>query len=99
MRVGAYLEIVLVAILSISTLLGIGYGIVWKTTKNNAGIRRTEFNRMRRHRDQAVEAVNKIDELVAKHVEQMLDTPLNADIRQVLREYNKQRLAAEKETT
>lgn len=99
MRVGAYLEVVLVAILSISTLLGIGYGIVWKTTKNNAGIRRTEFNRMRRHRDQAVEAVNKIDELVAKHVEQMLDTPLNADIRQVLREYNKQRLAAEKETT
>jgi hypothetical protein len=99
MKVGAYLEIVLVAAVIIAILLGIGYWIVYRTTKNNAGVRRTEFNRMRTHRDQAVEAVNQIDDLVAKHVETMLDTPLNADLRQVLREYNKKRLAAEKETT
>jgi type II secretory pathway component PulM len=99
MKVGAYIEIVVVIALVAALLIGGGYLIVWKTTKNNAGVRRTEFNRMRKHRDEAVEAINQVDDLVAKHVETMLDTPLNADLRQVLREYNKKRLAAEKETT
>jgi hypothetical protein len=98
MRVGAYIEIVVVAVLIIGILLAIGYLIVWKTTKNNAGVRRTEFNRMRQQRDDAIEAIGKVEDLVAKHVETMLDTPLNADLRQVLREYNKKRLAAEKES-
>lgn len=99
MRVGAYLEIVLVIAVAVVLLLAIGYGIVWKTTKNNAGVRRTEFNRMRKQRDDAIEAVNQVDDLVARHVQEMLDTPLNADLRQVLREYNKKRLVAEKEST
>jgi type II secretory pathway component PulM len=99
MKVGVYIEMVLAGAAVIAILLAIGYLIVWKTTKNNAGVRRTEYSRMRKHRDEAVEAVNKIDDLVAKHVQDMLDTPLNADIRQVLREYNKKRLAAEKEGT
>jgi len=99
MKVGAYLEIVFVAAVIIGALLGIGYLIVWKTTKNNAGVRRTEFARMRKQRDDAIEAVNKIDDLVAKHVEDMLDTPLNTDIRKVLREYTNKRFAAEKEIT
>lgn len=97
MRVGAYIEIVLVAAIIITILLGIGYLIVWKTAKNNAGVRRTEFNRMRKQRDDAFEAISKIEDLVAEHVETMLDTPLNTDIKKVLREYNKTRLAAERE--
>lgn len=87
MRVGAYLEIVLVIALSIGLILAIGYLIVWKTTKNNAGVRKAEFERMRRQRDAAIEAVNKIEDLTGKHVDIMIDTPLNTDIRKVLREY------------
>lgn len=99
MKVGAYIEMVLAGAVVIAVLLAIGYWIVWKTTKNNAGVRRAEFNRMRKRRDEAAEAISRVEDLVAKHVETMLDTPLNADLRQVLREYNKKRLAAEKETT
>lgn len=98
MKVGAYIEMILAGAVVIAILLAIGYLIVWKTTKNNAGVRRVEFNRMRRQRDDAAEAISQVDDLVAKHVETMLDTPLNADLRQVLREYNKKRLAAEKES-
>lgn len=98
MKVGAYIEMILAGAVVIAILLAIGYLIVWKTTKNNAGVRRTEFNRMRKQRDDATEAISQVDDLVAKHVETMLDTPLNADLRQVLRAYNKTRLAAEKES-
>lgn len=87
MRVGAYLEIVFVIALALALILGIGYLIVWKTTKNNAGVRKAEFERMRKQRDEAIEAVNKIEDLTGKHVDIMLDTPLSTDIKKVLREY------------
>ena len=87
MRVGAYLEIVLVIALVAALLIGGGYLIVWKTTKNNAGVRRTEFERMRKQRDGAIEAVNKIEDLTGKHVDLMIDSPLATDIRVVLREF------------
>ena len=87
MKVGAYIEIVLVAALIILTLLGIGYGIVWKTTKNNAGVRKAEFERMRKQRDAAIESVNKIEDLTGKHLDLMIDSPLATDIRVVLREF------------
>jgi type II secretory pathway component PulM len=87
MKVGAYIEIVVVIALVAALLIGGGYLIVWKTTKNNAGVRKAEFERMRKQRDSAIEAVNKVEDLTGKHVDIMLDTPLATDIKKVLREY------------
>lgn len=77
----AALLIGIIALVALALIIGFGY---WLVTRN-AGVRRKEYEAMRRERNLAQEALDQIEDHVVALSD--LDHPLAAAIRPVLREH------------
>lgn len=78
----------LIALAVIAVLLVLGGGVYWLISRN-AGVRRKEFEAMRRERNNALDALDKIEESVRTWSD--IDSVLAASIRPVLHEHAAQR--------